>query len=71
MVVLIEATLAAEEFQVTELVTSCYELSVNVPVAVNCCAVPKEMDAAAGVMAKDTSVAGVTVILVEPAIAPF
>jgi hypothetical protein len=36
-------------------------LSVNVPVAVNCCVVPSAMLGVGGVIAIDTNVAGVTV----------
>ena len=38
--------------------------------AVNCCCVPAAIDALAGVTAIETSVAGVTVRLVEPLIDP-
>ena len=40
--------------------------SLNVPVAVNCCLFPAAIVGAAGVTAIETSVAGVTVKVVEP-----
>src|SRR5260370_31595414 len=45
----------------TPLVSTCVELSLNVPVAVNCCVAPLVIEGFAGVTAIDTSVAGVTV----------
>ncbi len=39
-VLLTVATLAADEFQTAVPLTSCVLLSVNVPVAVNCCVIP-------------------------------
>jgi hypothetical protein len=42
------------------------ELSEKVPVAVNCCVVPFAIEGFAGVTAIDTSVAEVTVKIVEP-----
>ena len=44
--------------------------SVNVPVAVNCCVVPSGIAGMAGVMAIETSAAGVTLTVVEPTIEP-
>src|SRR5260221_8610561 len=41
--------------------STCVELSLNVPVAVNCCVAPLATDGFAGVTAIDTSTAGVTV----------
>src|SRR4029077_14123525 len=55
------ATLVAEEPQVTTAVRSCVELSVKVPVAVNCSVSPLAMLGFGGVTAMDTSVAAVTV----------
>jgi hypothetical protein len=49
-------------------VMSCVLLSVNVPVAVNCCVTPSAMLGIAGVTAMDTNVAGVMVTVVEPLI---
>jgi hypothetical protein len=58
------------EVQTTELVKFCVELSENVPVAVNCSVWPFTIDGFAGVTATDTSVAEVTVRIVEPLTAP-
>src|SRR5205823_2497571 len=66
----IVATERVAEAQVTELVRSCVDLSVNVPVAVNCCFVPLAMLGLAGVTAIDCSAAAVTVRTVEP-VTPF
>jgi hypothetical protein len=55
----------------TALLSTCLELSLNVPVAVNCCAAPLTIDGFAGVTAMDTSVAGVTVSSVEPVMLPL
>jgi len=46
------------------------ELSEKVPVAVNCCVVPLAIEGLAGVTAIDTSVADVTVKIVEPMTPP-
>jgi len=54
------------ELHVAPLVKFCVELSENVPVAVNCCFVPFAIEGFAGVTAIDTSVAAVTVRVVEP-----
>jgi hypothetical protein len=59
------ATLSPEEVQATAAVTSCVVLSENVPVAVNCCAVPSATLELAGVIDRDMSVAGVIVSAVE------
>jgi hypothetical protein len=58
------------ELQVTEPVRFCVELSENVPVAVNCSEVPFAIERLAAVTAIETSVADVTVSVVEPAIDP-
>src|ERR1700735_2504679 len=68
--VVIVATLVVPELHVTELVKFCVELSEKVPVAVNCCFAPTLTEGFAGVTAIDTSVAAVTVRVVEPLIAP-
>src|ERR1700735_1146437 len=68
--VVMVATPVVAELQVTELVRFCVELSENVPVAVNCCFAPALIEGLAGVTAIDTSVAAVTVRVVEPLIAP-
>jgi hypothetical protein len=57
----IDATLFFEELQVTVPVMFCVLPSENVPVAVNCCTVPRGMDAFTGVTAIETKVALVTV----------
>src|SRR5882762_4454618 len=44
--------------------------SVKVPVAVNCCVVPSGICGIAGVMAIETSAAGVTLRVVEPLVEP-
>jgi hypothetical protein len=64
---LIAATAVADEFQITDAVRSCVVLSENVPVAVSCCVVPGAMLGLAGVIARETSVACVTVTPVHPA----
>jgi hypothetical protein len=67
---LIDATPTADEFQVASAVISCVVLSENVPVAVNCCVVPSAMLGLVGVIAMDTSVAVVTVTVVDPDVPP-
>jgi hypothetical protein len=54
----------------TCVVRSCVELSVNVPVAVNCCLVPAAIDAVAGVTLIELSVAGVIVMDTDCVIVP-
>src|SRR6202030_802743 len=63
---LIVATVTAEELHVAVLVRFCVVPSLKVPVAVNCCVPPFGTDEFAGVTAKDTSVAAVTVSVVLP-----
>jgi 1,4-dihydroxy-2-naphthoyl-CoA synthase len=58
------------EVHVAVLVKFCVELSEKVPVAVNCCVLPFAIEGFAGVTATDTSVAEVTVRVVEPLMAP-
>jgi hypothetical protein len=65
---LIVAVVVVPEDQVTLDVTFCVVPSLNVPVAVNCCAAPLAIDGFAGVTAIDCSVAAVTVSKVEPVI---
>jgi hypothetical protein len=67
---LMVATVVVAEVQVTLLVRFCVLLSLNVPVAVNCCVSPLATEGLAGVTAIDCSVAAVTVSTVEPEIAP-
>src|SRR5450432_907357 len=64
------ATPCVSEFQVTEVVMFCVELSENFPVAVNCCVDPTAMEGDCGVMEIETSVAGVTVKVAEPLMLP-
>src|SRR5260370_1282824 len=69
-VLLIVATVPVAEAH-TALLSTCVELSLNVPVAVNCCVAPLPIDGFAGVTAMDASVAGVTVSSVEPVMLPL
>ena len=62
----IVATVVVTELQVAVLVKFCVELSENLPVAVNCSVLPLAIEGFAGVTAIDTSVAAVTVRVVEP-----
>jgi len=66
----IVATVVVTELHVAVLVKFCVELSENVPVAVNCCFVPLAIEGFAGVTAIDTSVAAVTVKVVDPLTEP-
>jgi len=68
---LIVAMVVSDELQVTELVRFCVELSLKVPVAVNCCVFPAATDGFAGVTAIDDRVAAVTVSVVDPTTAPL
>jgi hypothetical protein len=68
-VALIVATPGVAEAH-TALLSTCVELSLNVPVAVNCCVAPLVIEGFAGVTAIDTSVAGFTVSTVEPVMLP-
>jgi hypothetical protein len=52
---LIVATLVSVEIHVAEVVRSCVELSVYVPIAVNCLLVPVAIIEVVGVMLRDTS----------------
>jgi hypothetical protein len=69
---LIVATVAVEEDQVVsgEEVKTCVELSVYVPVAMNCCCRPRAIEGFAGVTAIETSAAAPTVRRVEPDMEP-
>jgi len=67
---LMAATVVDDDFQVTDVVTFCVELSEYVPVAVNCLDVPKAMLGLVGVSAMETSVAGVTVSVAVPETLP-
>jgi hypothetical protein len=68
---LIVTSVASDELQVTEFVRFCVEVSLNVPVAVNCCVFPAGIEGFAGVTAIDTSVAFVTVSVVDPTTPPL
>lgn len=57
----IDATVLLEELQFTVLVMFCVVPSENVPVAVNCCKSPKEIEALTGVTAIELKLALVTV----------
>jgi hypothetical protein len=65
-----EATVVAEEVQVTEVVRSRVELSEYTPVALNVVDVPLAMLKFAGVTPMETKVAAVTVSVVDPDIFP-
>src|SRR5208282_2921767 len=67
---LTDAMLASDDVHVADAVRFCVELSVYVPVAVNCWVVPSVMLGLSGVTAIDTSEAAVTVNPPEPEIAP-
>jgi hypothetical protein len=67
---LMAATAAVDELQVTVIVRSCVVLSENVPVATNCWVVPLTMLGLVGVIAMETSVAEVTVTTVDPVMCP-
>jgi hypothetical protein len=67
---LIVAAPALDEFQVTCVVRSCVVLSENVPMAVNCRLVPLAIPGLAGVIARDASIALVTVSVVESEMFP-
>ena len=70
LLLLTTATMLELELQVAAVVTSCVLPSVKVPVAVNCCVVPRGIEGLGGAMAIDTSMAGVTVSVPEPLIEP-
>ena len=67
---LIVAAAGVSDDHVAVLVRFCVLPSLNVPVAVNCCVVPSASEGVAGVTASDTSVAAVTLSVVEPVTAP-
>src|SRR5256885_1245698 len=64
------ATPVADDVHVTWVVRFCVEPSVYVPVAENCTVVPFAIDGVLGVTPIDTSVAAVTVTVVEALTAP-
>jgi hypothetical protein len=61
---------AVSELHVAAAVKSCVVLSEKVPVALNCWVVPLAMLGFVGVTARDTSIAGFTVSVVDPAMLP-
>ncbi len=67
---LMAATDVVDETHVTDVVRFCVELSEYVPVAVNCWVVRSAMLGLAGVIARETSVADVTVSVVDPDVEP-
>jgi hypothetical protein len=67
---LMVATVVVADAQVTLLVKFCVLLSLNVPVAVNCCVNPLAMEGFAGVTAIETSVGALTVSVVLPVVLP-
>ena len=67
---LIVAAVVLEDDHAAVAVKFCVELSVNVPVAVNCCDWPAEMLGVAGVTAIETRVAAVTFNVVVPLTLP-
>src|SRR5712664_4056692 len=69
-VLLMVATLAAVELQCPLAVRSCVVPSVNAPVAVNCCGLPRATVASGGLIAIDTRAAAVTVSMVELLMVP-
>src|SRR5437667_7578752 len=70
-VMLMVATPVGLELQVTEFVRSCVLLSLNVPVAVNCCFVPRAIELFAGAKSIDTRATGPTVRTVDPITEPI
>jgi hypothetical protein len=64
------AVAVLDDAQVTEAVRFCVELSVYVPVAVNCCVRPFATLGLAGVTAMETSAADITVSVVLPVMLP-
>jgi hypothetical protein len=67
---LMAVTVSSEELQVTEAVRFFLVPSEKVPVAKNCCGMPRVVLALIGVTMMDMSVSGVTVRVVEPEIVP-
>ena len=63
---LMVALVSSEDFQVTNGVRSCGGPAVNIPVAINCCFVPRAILGLTGVTPMDNSVAGVTISVVFP-----
>ena len=68
---LIVAMPASADIQVTNEVMSWVVLSENEPIAVNCFVAPFPMVELPGVTAMDTSVAGVTISVVDPETLPI
>jgi hypothetical protein len=70
-VLLMVATSAVDDIQVTAAVRSCVVASEYIPVALKCCTVPRAMLEFVGVTVMDWSVAGVTVSVVYPETLPI
>ena len=71
LALLMVATAGAELLHVTLSVRFCVLLSLYVPVAVNCCVLFAAKVVAAGAIASDTSIAGVTVNVVAAELMPL
>jgi hypothetical protein len=67
---LIVAVAGVSDVHVAVLVRFCMLPSVYVPIAVNCCVVPRAIEGVGGVTAIETSAAAVTVSTVDPLIDP-
>jgi hypothetical protein len=67
---LMVATFGSEELHRTDAVMSCVELSLNVPVAVNCFVLPMGLVELLGVTAIETRLAAVTVSVALPVTPP-
>jgi hypothetical protein len=67
----IVATAGVEDIHVTEVVIALVLPSVYVPVAMNCCDVPRAIEGDNGVTARDTNVALVTVSVAEALVKPW
>ncbi len=62
---LIDATVGAEEIQSTDDVKSWIDVSEKVPIAINCCVLPRGMAVFVGVIVNDVRIAGVTVSVAD------
>jgi hypothetical protein len=65
----IEAALEGEELHVTPL-SVCCDLSLNVPIALNCCVVPLAIDADPGETAIEASTGAIAEAVTDPLTAP-
>jgi hypothetical protein len=68
---LMVAMAVLEELQVTDAVRTCVDLSLYVPVAVNCCVAPVLTVAVAGVTAIDTKAGAGTTGVVDDGVPPL